>query len=217
MFEINDGLDFFVNYSGVMSSKVDVKPASGVMDESYVITSLPVVGYQYALNEDLIDSFVSQLNYKKAYIDSANDKIENTLGIDFKFFNTYGPSKLFTLDTDSYYIDRVNIQMNFRMKLANQYDSYTPDYVKAYVKEYIEDLNGETSLHIPNLITDVTTKFRSSITFFEFLGIDNYGPGVQHLYHQDVDYVEMVPEFISINMLYDEDGNKTPDINIEIV
>lgn len=216
-FEINEGVDFFVNYSGVMSSKVDVVDKTETMDQSYVIASLPVVGYQYALNEDLMDSFVGQLNYKKAYIDNANEKIENTFGVDFKFYNTYGPSKLFTLDTDKYYIDRVNVQLNFRLKLSNQYDSYTADYVKAYVKETIENLNGSDSLHIPNLITDVTNKFRSSITFFEFLGIDGYGPGVQHLYHKDVDYVEMVPEFININMLYNEDGTKTPDINIEIV
>ena len=38
-----------------------------------------------------------------------------------------------------------------------------------------------------------------------------------HLYHDTTEYVGMVPEFININMLYDENGNKTPDINIEVV
>lgn len=218
MFEVNDGVDFFVNYSGIMSSKIDAVEETKNMTQTYRITSLPVIGYQYAMHEDLFDSFVSQLNYKKAYIDNANIKMENSFGVDFKFYNTYGPSKLFTLDNNEEYIHRVNIQLNFRVKLASAYDVYTVDYIKEYVKTVIvENLNEEDSLHIPNLITNVTNKYRESIVFFEFLGIDDYGPGVQHLYHKDVDYVELVPEFININMLYDENGMKTPDINIEVV
>lgn len=218
MFEVNDGVNFFVNYSGIMSSKIDATEGTKSQTETYTITSLPVIGYQYAMQEGLFDDFVNQLNYKKAYIDNANEKMENSFGVDFKFYNTYGPSKLFTLDNNEQYINRVNIQLNFRVKLASAYDVYTVDYIKEYVKSAIvENLNNEDSLHIPNLITNVTNKYRESLVFFEFLGVDNYGPGVQHLYHKDVDYVEMVPEFININMLYDENGSKTPDINIEVV
>lgn len=218
MFEINDGVDFFVNYSGIMSSKIDVVDGVGPNEQSYMIGSLPVIGYQYALNETLFDNFVTQLNYKKAYIDNANTKMENSFGADFKFFNTYGPSKMFTLDNYKETINRVNIQLNFRLKLSNSYDAYTVDYVKEYIKkDVVENLNNEDSLHIPNLITNVTNKFRESIVFFEFIGIDDYGPGVQHLYHDTTEYVGMVPEFISVNLLYDENGVKTPDINIEVV
>ena len=218
MFEVNEGIDFFVNYSGIMSSKLEIIDSNNTMDQQYMITSLPVVGYQYSLNEERMDYFVNQLNYKKAYIDNANNKIWNPFNIDFKFFNTYGPSKLFTLDNYQQTINRVNIQLNFRLKLSSSYDTNTVNLIKKYIKsDVIENLNGEDSLHIPNLITNVTNKFRESIVFFEFLGIDNYGPGVQHLYHSDEDYVDLVPEFINVNMIYNEDGSKTPDINIEVV
>ena len=33
----------------------------------------------------------------------------------------------------------------------------------------------------------------------------------------DKDDFDLVPEFININVLIDEEGNKTPDINIEVV
>ena len=182
MFEVNEGVDFFVNYSGIMSSKLQILDADNTMDQQYMITSLPVVGYQYALNESRMDYFVNQLNYKKAYIDNANNKIWNPFGIDFKFFNTYGPSRLFTLDNYQLTINRTNIQLNFRVKLSSSYDTNTVNLIKKYIKDdVIENLNGEDSLHIPNLITNVTNKFRESLVFFEFLGIDNYGPGVQHL------------------------------------
>ena len=125
---------------------------------------------------------------------------------------------IFTLDNYQLTINRTNIQLNFRVKLSSSYDTNTVNLIKKYIKDdVIENLNGEDSLHIPNLITNVTNKFRESLVFFEFLGIDNYGPGVQHLYHSDEDYVDLVPEFINVNMIYNEDGTKTPDINIEVV
>ena len=216
VFKILDGLDFYINYSDIMTSKID---ATDVKDDDvvYSITSVPVLAYKYSRNEELIDSFVESLNYKKAYIDNALVELENSFGIDFKFYNTYGPSKVFTLDNKNAYINKVNVQLNFRMKLKNASDNNTPSYVLSYVKSIIEDLNGEESLHIPNLITDVTNKFKESLVFFEFIGIDDYGPGVQHIYHMDKDDFDLVPEFINVNVLIDKDGNKTPDINIEVV
>ena len=46
----------------------------------------------------------------------------------------------------------------------------------------IENLNDLESLHIPNLITTITNTYRNSIEYIEFLGFNNYGPGVQHLF-----------------------------------
>lgn len=215
MFTVLDGLDFYINYSGIMSSKVEAK--KGTDDPIYDITSVPVLAYKYSRNEELIDSFIKSLNYKKAYIDNALDELENSFGIDFKFYNTYGPSRTFTTDNRDGYINRVNVKLNFRLKLKNASDNNTPQYIMTYVKSVIEDLNGNESLHIPNLITDVTNKYKEAIVYFEFVGVDDYGPGVQHLYHMDRDEFDLVPEFININILIDENGNKTPDINIEVV
>lgn len=216
MFNIINGIDFFQNYSGIMSTKVDAISLID-NDQGYIIKSVPVMAYKYSRTGSLVDSFIEALNYKKAYIDNAIEKLENSFGIDLKFFNTYGPSRRFTLDNNNQYIDRVNIKLTFKAKLKSSSDSNTPLYIKNYVKNVIEDMNGEDSLHIPNLITEVTNKYRESLVYFEFVSIDNYGPGVQHLYHMDSDDPKIVPEFININVLIDEDGNKEQDINIEIM
>lgn len=216
VFKILDGIDFYINYSGIMTSKIEAKVSTDE-DTIYDIASVPVLAYKYSRNEELIDSFVEALNYKKAYIDNALDELENSFGVDFKFYNTYGPSRVFTLDNKDQYIDRVNIQLNFRLKLKSSSDNKTPSYILTYVKSQIENLNGEASLHIPNLITDVTNKYKEALVYFEFTGIDGYGPGIQHIYHMDKDDFDLVPEFININVLIDEEGNKTPDINIEVV
>lgn len=216
-YTVINGVDFFINYSGVMASKIDVKNNGKNEPQSFLVNSLPVIRYKYAMNESLIDDFIDCLNIKKAYIDAANIKMENSFGVDFKLFNTYGPSRLFTLDNGDTFIHRVNVALHFKLRLKSAYDVYTKDYVLNYVKEYIEDLNDTGSLHMSNLTTSVENKYKDSIIFFEFVGFDEYGPGTQHLYKMDLDYVNKVPEFININMLIDKDGNKTPDIDIKLV
>jgi hypothetical protein len=78
----------------------------------------------------------------------------------------------------------------------------------------IENLNNLSDLHIPNLITDITTKYRKSIEYFEFKSINNFGPGIQHLYRIERDEIDIIPEFININI---KDDGITPDINISLV
>ena len=86
------------------------------------------------------------------------------------------------------------------------------------IKELVEDLNDISSLHIPNLITTITNKYRESIEYIEFLGFNDYGPGEQHIYRQDYNVVTgnqdvtMVPEFLTVHT----DLDMTPDININL-
>lgn len=78
----------------------------------------------------------------------------------------------------------------------------------------IEDLNYLKSLHIPNLITEITNKYYpNSIEYIEFLGFNDYGPGVQHLYRNVYDDITIVPEFLTVNTT----ENLTADINIRVV
>ena len=82
--------------------------------------------------------------------------------------------------------------------------------VKNTIKAYIESINSITSLHIPNLITEITNKYRESIVFFEFIDMNGYGPSVQHIYSMDMPENVITPEFLNVAAL--PDG--TPDINI---
>ena len=153
------------------------------------------------------------MNYKKAYIDNALEVLENNFGIDFKFFNTYGPSKIYSIDEKGQQlISRVNLTLKFRLKLLQSTDSYTVSYIIKDIKDILEDLNEITSLHIPNLITTITNNYRNSIEYFEFLGINDYGPGVQHLYKNEVSDPKVVPEFLTVHTNED----LTPDIVIEL-
>ena len=100
--------------------------------------------------------------------------------------------------------------MTFRLKLDPNYDTNIVNDIVADIKDYIENINEITSLHIPNLITYITTKYDESIVFFEFIDMNGYGPGVQHIYAMQMPDDLITPEFLNISAL--SDG--TPDITL---
>ena len=223
MYTVSGGLKFYENYSEIISSQVkDIVIEDDYTDhDAFFISRVPCIRKSYAGTEENMLNFITNINYKKAYIDNALYILEDNFLIDFKFFNTYGPSRTYTMDRWGYekkLIDRVNLTMDFEIKLLKTSDKNTKDYILNDIKEIVEDLNDITSLHIPNLITTITNKYRESIEYIEFLGFNGYGPGVQHIYRQDYNVytgtqdVKMIPEFLTIHT----DLDMTPDINIRL-
>ena len=179
----------------------------------YHIQGVPVVKYGYLADEDIAKNFFDELVNRKAYIDKAVLRLEDAFEMDFKFFNTYGPSKFFTWDNAVDLVDRVNVSLFFKLKLKPNYDSNIIEDIRMDIKNYVEDINDIKSLHIPNLITEITNSYKDSIEFFEFVSINGYDAGHQHIYAMPVPDGIMVPEFININTLPD----RTPDIIIDQV
>ena len=223
MYTVVNGLNLYENYSEIVSSQVvdiDVENEYTI-NQGFHIKRVPCIRKTYVELEECMDNFVENINIKKAYIDNALYILEDNFLIDFKFFNTYGPSRIYTLDRYGYegkLIDRVNLTLNFEIRLLSTSDKNTKDYILRDIKDIIEDLNDISSLHIPNLITEITNKYQEAIEYIEFLGFDDYGPGVQHLYRQDYNVitgkkdVNMIPEFLTVHTELD----MTPSINIRL-
>lgn len=233
IFNVVNGVNFYNNFSEIMQSKVKPYGVSNdnkldVTDGGYIVRGVPLFGYDYCKqNEVLADEAIDILNEKKMYIDNTITKLENSFSIDFKHFNTYGPSNTFYIirDTDNNsilddkieYIDKVNITLKFRVKLRNSNDGYIKNSIKKDIKNIIEDLNDIGEIHIPNIVTQINNKYSESVIYFEYLGFNNYGPDIQHLYKTKDELIPLYicPEFININNIYDEGRHlKTPDINI---
>ncbi len=236
-YKVVNGVTMYHNYSGVMGSQIepygttntDEDGNSTMTLEGYYIHSVPVLGYDYCMDESLVQEAINGLNYRKSYIDYVIDKLENSFGIDFKLFNTYGPSHTYyiirdtntnmILDEEKEYIDRVNLTLNFRIKLQSSKDSYTRDNIIRDIKEYMEDLNDLGELHIPNLITQITNNYKEQIVYFEYLGFnEDYGPDIQHIYRDDDSQIDIhiPPEFLNVANVIDDDGTLSPDINIYV-
>lgn len=206
-YTVLEGIDFFYDYSNIINSTIVYDND----DKAYFrIKDVPVVKYDYFENEDKAIYFCNELSRRKIYIDYAIEVLEDAFGMDFKFFNTYGPSRLFTTDNEGTYVNRTCLSLTFRLKLKPNYDTNIINDMINDVKDYIENINEIDSLHIPNLITEITNKYRESIVFFEFIDMNGYGPSVQHIYSMDMPENVITPEFLNVAAL--PDG--TPDINI---
>lgn len=215
VYNVPSRVDFYKDYSTVVSSTVTAEDniinVEGEKDKGFKIRSVPVVRYTYAYDEHNMRFIVKEFNYRKLYIDKCLEILENCFLIDFKLYNTYGPSKIYSIDeAGNKLIDRINMTFDFELKLLKNADLQTKDYILTDVKSIIEDLNDDEDLHIPNIITTITNKYRNSIEYFEFLGFNGLGPGEQHLYRHEYPSVSMVPEFITVHT----NNDLSPDINI---
>lgn len=213
VYEINNGITFYVNYTRMITTNVEILDT-----DKFKIDGVPVCGYHYICNDENADYFITALNKKKQYIDQCLEHLECPMGIDFKFFNTYGQSLTYSIN-DSIFSSIGAIDMTFRFKtsLKSLSDIYTRTDIIAFVKKYIENIDDIGSLHIPNLITEVTNTFSDRIDYFEFLGFNNFGPGIQHILVQPVEDINTIPEFLSLRNHYDDTNQIVPWINIEVV
>ena len=214
-YTVKNDIDFFYDYSEITNSVVTVgKEDDG--KEYFTVQGVPVIKHDYfdKNNDDKAIELSDELIRRKVYIDKTIDILEDAFGINFKFFNTYGPSKMFTIsETSNECVDRINTSLIFRLRLTSNYDTNITNNITEDIKAYIEDLESIESLHIPNLVSTINKKYEASIVYFEFLGINGYGPGTQHLLSQDMPAELEVPEFVNIHTL--PDGK--PDITITLV
>ena len=213
VYELENGMIIYKNYTTVMNTKVDA-----VDDHIFHLTGIPMVGYHYMEDEDHVSYFMDILDEKKAYIDNCLKVVENSFDIDLKYFNTYGPSLTYSIgdekDTD---IGSISINMKFRMSLVSSSDIYTKDKVIQYIKEYIENINDIGDLHIPNLLSDIREKFSTSINWIEYMNFNDLWLGINHIILRDIKDPHVVPEFINIRNHYNDEGLLEPCIEIETV
>lgn len=237
IYEVVNGLDLFLDYTNIMESYITVtKSTNG--DLEFHVKRMPLIRYSYFWNfgvpaatptseaiepygmSDRVNTFIAAIDRRRVYIQSMLNLLEDSFGIDMKFFNTYGPSKLYNVSYENVVepLDRINISLKFEVKYQTVSDESCKNDIINYIKEYMENLNYITDLHIPNLITAVKNKFYKQIVYIKFLGLNNYGYVYQSIYknnnNDDYTYSTTVPEFINVNIAKDSQGNDTPDIEI---
>ena len=213
---INEDMHLFYNYSSTINSVCKVnKPNEGTETESYnfSLKSIPLIRHDYINNSYKLNEFISYLQYRKSYIDKAQEIMEDSFNIDLKFFNTYGPSKLFKIGRKSEELDRVNLTLNFIVKLILSSNAEVIYSIKDSIKAYIEDINKLTSVHMSNICSHIKQQYDSDIDFIEFVGMNHYNSNYQYIERHEPDILTDVPEFINVNL----NADLEPDINITII
>lgn len=215
LYEINNGFDFYKNYTNISDTKVKW---SETYENSYEISNVPVVGYHYLVDEDHADYLIDAMNNHKDYIEYCLTVLENSFGIDFKFFNTYGPSQLYSIgDKQDTMIGHVDLCMKFRVSLKSSSDVYTKSEIVEDIKEYIEDLYNTGDFHAPLLTQYINEKFSEQINYIEFMNFNDFWLGVQHIQEIENDNPHITPEFLNIRNTKNDAGEIIPDIEIETI
>lgn len=205
-YDITDDLELFYNYTQIMSSDVILEksdpnlPEETITDTTwYKVLRMPVIRALYVKNEQRLSNFIKEVERRRKYIEQSVLELEDSFGVDLKFFNTYGPSKLFYLEEGTN-INRTNLTMEFKMKPYSLSDAYIKDNIILDIKEYMEDINNIKDFHAPNLTTYIETKYKDQLVYFQFVGINKYGTGEQHIYMPESYHGDVVPEFLNINI-----------------
>ena len=208
------GIDLYYDYTDLMTSYTTLFQNEN-KSFSYIIKKMPLLRYTYMNTEERILKFVKLLETNKLYLESALVLLEDSFGIDFKFFNTYGPSRLYNID-NRVMLNKTNLSLTFEVKFVLASDTFITTDISKDIKKYLEDINDINDLHMPNLITYITNKYRNQLVYFKFIDLNGYGPIRQSMYREDIDaFVESttVPEFLNVNTL----TNGNPDIQYKIV
>lgn len=143
---VDDGIDFYHDYSPMMRSTVTVKQiqktdtrtgypvykeiersdsygnnyieyvpiyltnSNGTYIYNYTIDRIPMIKDGYLNTEDMMQDYIFDLEERRKYINECLTVLEDTFDVDLKFFNTYGPSKMFYYNIPS--------AQNFKVKVA---------------------------------------------------------------------------------------------------
>ena len=183
-----------------------------------MISGVPCIGRHYLNSNDNANFVIEAIKERKDYIDYCLVLVDNSMTIDFKFFNTYGESKFYKLEDKVTGIGNNDITMRFKLSLRDSSDITTKDDITQSIKEYIENLNEIGDLHIPNLITDIINEYNDRIHFIEFVGFNTFGADDQHIIKVDDENPFTVPEFINVRNIIDkESGELIPAIDIVLV
>ena len=224
IYSVNTGIDLFTDYTNIMESYIEISPDENSGEQTYHVKRVPLVRYSYLDTQSRVSSFIKLLEYRRLYIQSSLLLLEDSFGIDFKFFNTYGPSKNYIVSRNSdrdTFVDRVNVSLIFEAKLQSAAENNIADKIILYIKDYIENINYLSDLHIPNLTTAVKNEFYKQLVYFKFLSLNDYGYEYQSIYKNttddDYNFSTTVPEFININTVRNNANIDIPDIVINIV
>ena len=213
VYEVDSGVDFYINFSHVVSSVVRPVYDKG-SNKGYLIDEIPVVKYSHLLSTSQTRYLVNYIMDKKVFIDRAIELLENNFEIDFKFFNTYGPSKIYKVGNTDISLDRVNLKITLRIKFATATNTESfIKLIKQEIKTYVENLDKIGNFHVSDITTILKNKFEF-ISYIEFAKINEYDTDHQSLLIDNTMRELHVPEFINI-------GSKSieyvPDIDIIVL
>lgn len=218
----------FIEPITFIRSVVDYYEIEGDHDEKdYGITidELPLLSYEWSQNTENFLDFVKKIRSVHQILEDAYYALENNFGIDMKFYNTYGKARFYKVGLATANIPLNNVSVSFRFGIRLNTVASTESFIekfRQYVKDYVEDFDEVTSTgqdtYILNMVADIKANF-SEIAYIVYYGFNIYDHEAQKIVGPDLGSYQdnFIPEFINIQIAYNQDGVSYPDIELDIL
>lgn len=208
--ETDESFNLYRSLTAIMNSDLLVNE-----NGTFILKALPVISIKYFADQTTFSDFYNLLEiYETAILDNFN-KLENNTTIDLKFYNTYGISQYYSIDT-------TNIRLKLNIGLHKTYNEEIDTRIKEFIRTYTELSNQESFFSTSNLITELETNIED-ISYIEFKGLNDLNQQKIHDLFPNMDgltkeqVINYVPEFINISMKIVDHSSETafvPDIDI---
>lgn len=201
-FQSDDSVHLFRNLDDIMLSDITMisnKTTTNKDDAVYVafeISDIPVVHSSFFTqdSEDRKDSFIKQLF---TYIDMLKEnltKLETSTFFDLKFYNTYGPSKL-------YNTSRTNLDLELDIYLKQEFENNEnlKKEIISYVRRAVDKSNDSKKLRISSIISLIqqTDTYGNYIDHIDFRGLN--GTFNQFIKRNNEDEIYYAPEWLNLS------------------
>jgi hypothetical protein len=216
----NDRSILMLDMTKMINSVVTfVDEGAGVI--SFDLKQVPLIRYSDLRSQ--VTRISDIIHNTNAIIASMLNLIKNNSSIDFKFYATYGRSKYFTMENTGIFLDRLNISLNFKIRInAALTDVSIVNDVRTLIKPLIEEINtlsATKSIYFSNIITQVENEFKYNqgrILAFELAKVNEYATLYQAIVNTTPalslltkdELLDYVAEFVKLDL---------DKINIEII
>lgn len=207
------GIELFKNVSHLVTIQ-----SSRPNNNQYMLFKVPLVQKEYV--DKTGDTIFKSMDREMVYMNSKYEQTEQNYSLRLILSNTYGKSTIFKAGLYNDILSRVNLSMNFRIRLVKG-AKIDAEYLRNYIVKYLDgiDFLNMGDFHISGLIDDIKDNIED-VQFIEFENMNEYDYSIQYIQPDVKKFHEygVLPDVININKVWDEENKKfIPDIRIEFV
>ena len=167
---------------------------------SIVFHNIPVIGLKYFSDRDNYKEVNRVLRVYETLLDQNKSRLENNTMISFKFYNSYGVSRCYQVDSTNLFIEmKIKLNVNKTQELDAR--------IRAAIVSYVEQSNAKNVVDFSSIITLLRNTF-PEILLINIVGLNSLG----------IQSIERFPTKNPENMTVDELRNYVPEylnVNLE--
>jgi hypothetical protein len=208
-----------------------------------IIDSLPIVGANLLYSNDRYDYFMSQLFKYMEIVRELGMDLANSSRLSFKFYNTYGPSKQFSvyekanatseIPPDAKPIVRTNLSLTLEIDREDGFDIDIDHKIKDICREFINEINNsitnKTALNSSISFSNLTTRIEKEIPSISSCNLTKLNdiPFPRKIFRHDDEYTSgkvnnyrnwITPEIIALDLRRKpSDMSNIEELNVETI